>query len=48
MGMKVSYTSKSDGFPSMKKRLEAVRGTAVEVGVLRGEHAWLASVHEYG
>ena len=48
MGVKVSYTSKGDGFPSMKRRLEAINGTAVEVGVLQGKSAWLASIHEYG
>ena len=48
MGMKVTYTSKKDGFPGMKKRLEAVNGQAIEVGVLKGEHAWLAAIHEYG
>lgn len=48
MGMKVSYKTKDDGFPSMRKRLEAVNGGAVEVGVLQGESAWLASIHEYG
>lgn len=48
MGMKVSYKSKDDGFKSMIKRLEAIDGTAVEVGVLEGEHKWLAAIHEYG
>lgn len=48
MGMKVKYKTNGDGFPNMKKRLEAINGTAVEVGVLQGEHAWLASIHEYG
>ena len=47
MGMKVSYKSK-DGFPDMFKRLKSVDGTAVEVGVLKGEHKWLAAIHEYG
>lgn len=48
MGMKVSYKSKGDDFKSMIKRLEVIDGTAVEVGVLRGEHKWLAAIHEYG
>ena len=48
MGMKVSYKSKGDDFPNMIKRLEALNGTAVEVGVLKGEHKWLAAIHEYG
>ena len=48
MGMKVKYTSKSDGFPKMIKQLKLLNGNGVEVGVLKGEHAWLASIHEYG
>lgn len=48
MGVKVSYKSKGDDFPSMIKRLEALNGVAIEVGVLKGESAWLASIHEYG
>jgi hypothetical protein len=48
MGMKVNYTTKGDGFPSMIKRLQAIDGSGVEVGVLKGKHAWLASIHEYG
>ena len=47
MGIKVHYKSK-DGFPEMVKRLQAIDGEAVEVGVLKGESAWLASIHEYG
>ena len=48
MGIKVKMTTKKDGFPSMIKRLEAIDGTGVEVGVLQGKNAWLASIHEYG
>lgn len=32
----------------MRKRVDAINGQGVEVGVLQGEHAWLASIHEYG
>lgn len=46
--MKVKYTTKKDGFPSMIKSLKMIDGSAVEVGVLKGEHAWLAGIHEYG
>lgn len=48
MGIRASYHSKGEGFPEMIKRLKAVDGTAIEVGVLKGEHKWLASIHEYG
>lgn len=48
MGMRVKYKTVDDDFPSMKRKLEAISGSAVEVGVLQGESAWLASIHEYG
>lgn len=46
MGVKVK-TVKNE-FPKMKARLEDLDGNGVEVGVLKGEHAWLAAIHEYG
>lgn len=48
MGIKVDIKSKGTDFPDMIKRLEAADGIGVEVGVLKGESAWLASIHEYG
>lgn len=48
MGIKVKYTTKCDGLKEMVKRLEKIKGTAIEVGVLKGEHKWLAAIHEYG
>lgn len=48
MGVKVKYKVNKDDFPGMKKRLDSINGTSVEVGVLNGEHAWLAGIHEYG
>lgn len=48
MGMKVNYKTKVNDFPNMIKRLKAIDGTGVDVGVLNGEHKWLASIHEYG
>lgn len=44
----VKHTTKKNEFPSMRKRVDAINGKGVEVGVLQGEHAWLASIHEYG
>lgn len=32
----------------MKKRIDAINGEGVEVGVIHGEHKWLAAIHEYG
>lgn len=48
MGMKVSWKTIDNDFPDMQKQLKLVDGQAVEVGVLKGESAWLASIHEYG
>ena len=46
--MGIRYTTKRDNFPKLKKKLNALDGKSVEVGVLRGEHKWLAGIHEYG
>lgn len=46
--MGVKHKTVKNDFPSMKKRIEEIDGMAVEVGVLRGESKWLASIHEYG
>ena len=46
--MGVSHKTIKNEFPSMKKNMELLDGKGVEVGVLKGEHAWLASIHEYG
>lgn len=48
MGIKGKCTTKKNGFPDMIANLKAVNGAGVEVGVLKGEHAWLAPIHEYG
>lgn len=48
MGIKVQHKTKSNTLPEMIKRLKGVDGTSVEAGVLKGEHAWLAGIHEYG
>lgn len=43
-----SYRTKKDNLSKMIKQLELIDGTSVEVGVIKGEHKWLASIHEYG
>lgn len=48
MNVGVKHTTKKNEFPSMKRKMELIDGNGVEVGVLQGEHAWLASIHEYG
>lgn len=46
--MGVTYTTKKDLIPQMLKKAQALDGRKVQVGVLDGEHAWLAGIHEYG
>lgn len=46
MGVKIK--SIKNDFPEMQKQIELANGTGVEVGVLKGESKWLASIHEYG
>ena len=48
MTVAVYHKTIKNEFPEMKVRLEELNGTGVEVGVLKGEHAWLASIHEFG
>lgn len=43
-----SYKTKKDNLTGMIKSLKLLDGQGVEVGVLKGEHAWLAAIHEYG
>lgn len=46
--MASSYTTKTDLFPKMIQEIKNIDGTGVEVGVFKGENAWLAGIHEYG
>lgn len=42
------YRTNKDELGKMCKQLKLVQGTSVEVGVLKGEHKWLAGIHEFG
>ena len=46
--MGVKFTVKRNDFPDVEKSFKALNGKAVQVGVLEGEHKWLAGIHEYG
>lgn len=46
--MGVKHKTIKNDFPEMEKQIALSNGSGVEVGVLKGEHAWLASIHEYG
>lgn len=44
----MKYTTKYDKLTEMKVQLEGMKGKAVKVGAMQGDHAWLAGIHEYG
>lgn len=46
MGVKVKTVKNQ--FPKMEASIAELNGMKVNVGCLEGEHAWLASIHEYG
>lgn len=46
--MGVKHTVKSNTYEDLKKQVDLINGKGVEVGVFKGEHAWLAGIHEYG
>lgn len=46
MGSRIK--SSKDELPATHRAAKALSGKKVVVGVLEGEHAWLASIHEYG
>lgn len=45
---KVKWETKYDNIPNMKRSIETIKGKKINVGVLNGEHAWLAGIHEFG
>lgn len=46
--MGIKYKTKVNKLPEVAKTLETLSGKKVKVGVLSGDHAWLAGVHEFG
>ncbi len=46
--MAVKYKVKKDRIPEVISSMRSLNGKKVNVGALRGEHAWLAGIHEYG
>lgn len=45
--MGVRFKTEKDDFPKMMRTARVLDGTKVNVGVLTGEHQWLAAIHEY-
>lgn len=46
--MSVKYSTKKDGLAKLKYQAEKLNDRKVNVGCLKGSHAWLAAIHEYG
>lgn len=46
--MGAKYKTVKDNLHSMEKTVKSLNGKKVNVGVLEGENAWLAAIHEYG
>lgn len=46
--MPVRIRTVKDEFPKVERSIEDLNGLKVNVGILGGEHAWLAAIHEYG
>lgn len=48
MGTKIQYKTIKNEFPKMEIAIKALSKGSIEVGAIKGEHAWLAAIHEYG
>lgn len=46
--MGIQMKNKKDMTGKMQATAKALNGTKINVGVLEGEHQWLAAIHEYG
>lgn len=46
--MGVKYKSETNALPELSETLSTIGGRKVVIGALKGKHAWLASIHEYG
>lgn len=46
--MAVKYSTKKDGLAKLMYQADKLNGHKVNVGCLKGSHAWLAAIHEYG
>ena len=46
--MGVKWQTKFDKLPEIAATTESLGGKKVKIGALKGKHAWLAGIHEYG
>lgn len=46
--MKIKWKTVKNKFPETRASLKGLDGRKVNVGALKGEHAWLSGIHEYG
>ena len=48
LSVKIKYKTKTDKLPNVTQTMEMLNGRKVKIGALRGTHAWLAGIQEYG
>ena len=46
--MGAKYKTKVSILPEITENLKSLNGRKVNIGALKGSHAWLAGIHEYG
>lgn len=46
--MAVKVTTKVNKIPELQTGLKGMKGKSVKIGAFKGDHAWLAGIHEYG
>ena len=46
--MGASWKTKTNKLPDMTATINGLNGYSVEIGAIKGKHAWLAGIHEYG
>lgn len=46
--MGVKWKTKTNKLPELEMSLKGLKNKKVKVGALKGNHAWLAGIHEYG
>ena len=44
----MKWNTKVNKIPSIMETMKEINGKRIQVGVLEGEHQWLAGIHEYG
>ena len=46
--MGVKWSTKKNKIPEIETSMNGLQGKSVKIGSMKGSHAWLAGIHEYG